>query len=107
MTAKLPRGIPLDVSGTSRASKIIDFGRINVKVSFSDLYATNQTVEEDVIHRIRELIRSSKFIGGEDLDKFEEEFAAYAQMRFCAGCANGTDALLVALKGLNIGHGAT
>ena len=78
-----------------------------MKVSFSDLYATNQTVEEDVIQRIRELIRSSKFIGGEDLDKFEEEFAAYAKMRFCAGCANGTDALLVALKSLNIGHGDT
>lgn len=62
-------------------------------------------VEEDFINRLRELIRGSKFIGGEELENFEKEYADYAKTRFCSGCANGTDALLVALKSLGIGHG--
>ena len=76
-----------------------------VKVSFSDLYATNQQVEEDIIDKLRDLIRNSKFIGGEELEKFENEFSDYTRTKFCSGCSNRTEALLIGLKSLDIGHG--
>lgn len=76
-----------------------------MKVPFSDLYASNSKIEDDALRRMRELIRSSDFIGGEEITHFESEFADYAGTRFCAGCASGTSALTVALMSMDIGRG--
>jgi dTDP-4-amino-4,6-dideoxygalactose transaminase len=62
-------------------------------------------VEDEVLVKLGDLIKNSRFIGGEELELFEHEFAEYAENSFAAGCANGTDALVVALMALNVGHG--
>ncbi len=47
----------------------------------------------------------SWYIGGEEDKSFETAFAEYCGARYCVGVGNGLDALMLALKALNIGKG--
>ncbi len=49
------------------------------------------------------VIHGGQFIGGEEVDKFAVEFANIADTPYCIPCANGTDALEIALTSLGIG----
>lgn len=51
------------------------------------------------------LLASSSFIGGEEVATFESGFAEYLGAGGCVGVANGTDALTVALRALDVGPG--
>jgi dTDP-4-amino-4,6-dideoxygalactose transaminase len=51
------------------------------------------------------VVSGSAFILGEEVERFEEEFAAYCGTRHCVGVASGTAALTVALKAAGIGAG--
>lgn len=48
---------------------------------------------------------NSWYIEGEEDNAFENAFAKYCNINYCVGCGNGMDALLLALKSLNIGEG--
>lgn len=52
-----------------------------------------------------ELIRSGEFTLGPYVEHFEAEFAKFVGADYCVSTNNGTDALLLALKALNIGRG--
>ena len=52
-----------------------------------------------------EVLRSGLYIGGPNVTSFEEEFAEYAGAKYGISCGNGTDAIVLALRALNIGHG--
>ncbi len=52
-----------------------------------------------------EVLRSGQYIGGTHVTAFEEEFAAYEGAKYGVSCGNGTDALVLALRALNIGAG--
>lgn len=47
----------------------------------------------------------SWYIEGEEGKKFEEMFAQYCGAKYCVGCGNGLDALMLSLKALGIGEG--
>lgn len=49
---------------------------------------------------------SGWYVTGPELEKFESEFAAYCGVAFCAGVANGTDAIELALRALELPTGA-
>jgi dTDP-4-amino-4,6-dideoxygalactose transaminase len=51
------------------------------------------------------VVRASSFILGEEVERFEEEFAAYCGSRTCVGVASGTAALTLALTAAGIGPG--
>ena len=51
------------------------------------------------------VLRSGGYIGGAEVKAFEEEFAAYEGAKYGISCGNGTDALVLALRALNIGEG--
>ncbi|MBM3949703.1 MAG: DegT/DnrJ/EryC1/StrS family aminotransferase, partial [SAR202 cluster bacterium] len=51
------------------------------------------------------VLAHGNFIQGKELADFEEEFAAYCGTRFAIGVANGTDALVLALKAVGVGPG--
>lgn len=72
---------------------------------FLDLGAMSDEVREEVLSGWAELTRSSQFVGGEAVSRFEEAWAAYCGTRFAVGVANGTDALHLALRALDIGPG--
>lgn len=76
-----------------------------VRVPFLDLQVSQRPLaqELDVLwHRITE---SSAFIGGAEVDGFEEAWALVCQTSHAVGVANGTDAIELALTALGIGPG--
>ncbi len=64
-------------------------------------------IRDEINETIKRIIDNTNFIGGSEIDSFESEFAAFCNTDFCVGCSNGTDALVLALKALEIGPGDT
>src|ERR1041385_340800 len=64
-----------------------------------------QTIKSEIDSAIENIITNSSFIGGEEVRRFESEFAAFCEARACVGVGNGTDALYLTLRALGIGLG--
>ena len=77
----------------------------SAKVPFLDLTAMSRDVEEALDVVWLQAKRSSSFIGGPLVERFEREWAAYCGRDHAVGVANGTDALELTLRALNIGPG--
>jgi dTDP-4-amino-4,6-dideoxygalactose transaminase len=54
---------------------------------------------------VLEVLRSGQYIGGATISRFEEAFAAACGVPHAVGCNSGTDALVLALRGLGLGPG--
>ncbi|MBI4517227.1 MAG: DegT/DnrJ/EryC1/StrS family aminotransferase [Deltaproteobacteria bacterium] len=74
-------------------------------VPITDLYAQYEELQGEIDAAIARVLRTSRFIGGEEVSGFEAEFAQYCGARFAIGVGNGTDALRLALQALGIGRG--
>lgn len=68
-----------------------------------DLVAQYKSIRKEIDKAIAGVLRKGRFIGGEEVRKFEVEFANIANTPYCIPCANGTDALEIALLALGIG----
>lgn len=75
-------------------------------VKFLDLATQYQTIKQEIDTAIHDVIAKSAFIGGEYVNQFEQEFAAYTQVEHCIGVANGTDAIEIAIEALNLPQGS-
>lgn len=75
------------------------------KVPYVDLVRQHEPNKEPLREALDRLLRSGQFILGEEVEKFENQFAAYIGVKHTIGVGNGTDALFLALKALNIGPG--
>jgi dTDP-4-amino-4,6-dideoxygalactose transaminase len=62
-------------------------------------------IKPEIDRAIQGVLESGWFVLGEQGKAFEAEFAAYCGVRFCVGCASGTEALALALMALGIGAG--
>src|SRR5512136_1148908 len=78
-----------------------------MNVPFLDLATPHVELEEELIAVVRKALRSAHFIGGEEVESFEKEFATYCGVPHCVGVSSGTDALRFALIGAGIGKGDT
>lgn len=76
-----------------------------VAVPFADLYAQYQSIQPEIDRAITGVIRTSAFIRGEHVQRFETEFAAMHGGAHCVSCANGTDSLYIAMRSLGIKPG--
>jgi dTDP-4-amino-4,6-dideoxygalactose transaminase len=74
-------------------------------VPFVDLASQYLTIKEEIDKAISNVIETSSFIRGPHVEKFENDFAEKIGMKHCISCANGTDAIYIALKALNIKSG--
>jgi dTDP-4-amino-4,6-dideoxygalactose transaminase len=74
-------------------------------IPFADLYAQYLTIKDELDAAIAEVIRTSAFIRGSHVEKFELEFAAAIGASHCVSCANGTDALYIAMRALGLKPG--
>lgn len=54
---------------------------------------------------ILSVARSGFYIGGTEVENFEEEFAVYVGAKYAVSCGNGTNALVIAMRALEIGEG--
>ncbi len=75
------------------------------KINFVDLKRQYQSIEEEIGLAINRVLEKTNFILGDEVDKFEQEFADFCQIKFCVGVASGTDALFLSLKALGVGPG--
>jgi len=76
-----------------------------VKIPFVDLYAQYQSIRPEIDAAIADVIAQSAFIRGAHVDKFERAWAETLGVKHCVSCANGTDALYVAMRGLGVKPG--
>jgi dTDP-4-amino-4,6-dideoxygalactose transaminase len=60
---------------------------------------------EPYFDEMRELIAQGAFTLGEPVAQFERQFAAYCGLPHAVGVASGTDALMLALQAVGVGHG--
>ncbi len=72
-----------------------------MKVKFTNLYKIIPN-KKAVFSKINNLIKNSKFVGGEEVLKFENNFSNFTGAKYCVSVGNGTDALEIAVKSLNL-----
>jgi dTDP-4-amino-4,6-dideoxygalactose transaminase len=74
-------------------------------VPSADLQLQYQTIKAEIDAAISAVIRDNAFIRGPFVDAFEREFAAAVDIKHCVSCANGTDALYLAMAALKVKPG--
>ncbi len=76
-----------------------------MKIPFVDLHAQYVTIKQEIDRAIAEVIAQSAYIRGPHVDAFEEAWARTLGVKRCVSCANGTDAIYIALRGLGLKRG--
>jgi dTDP-4-amino-4,6-dideoxygalactose transaminase len=74
-------------------------------VPLLDLRAQHATIRDEVVAAMMETVDSQLFILGAAVEKLERQVAELSHTKYAVGCASGTDALLLALRALDIGRG--
>jgi dTDP-4-amino-4,6-dideoxygalactose transaminase len=74
-------------------------------VPFFDLTRQYRLIEDEVLAVTRRVYEGGRFILGEEVSAFEEEFAAYCGVRYAVAVGSGTDALRLAMKAAGIEEG--
>ena len=72
----------------------------------NDIRRQNHAVADDIQTAIRRVFDRAWYILGPEVEAFEREFAAYCGVPHCAGVGNGTDALELALRALDLPAGS-
>jgi dTDP-4-amino-4,6-dideoxygalactose transaminase len=76
-----------------------------MNVPLIDLHAEYISIKSEIDHVIADVIAKSAFVRGPHVEAFEENFAAAMGARHCVSCANGTDALYIAMRALGLRAG--
>jgi dTDP-4-amino-4,6-dideoxygalactose transaminase len=76
-----------------------------IKVPFADLYSQYLKIQPEIDAAISQVIRESAFIRGHFVDEFESNFARAIGAQNCVSCANGTDAIYIAMRALGVRPG--
>lgn len=76
-----------------------------MSVPFLDLGEAYRKVQAELESAILTSLRSGWYIGGQDVETFEQAYATYTETQHCVGVANGLDALHLALVAMGIGAG--
>lgn len=74
-------------------------------IPFVDLRAQYLSIKDEIDEAIQRVILNASFIGGEEVKRFEDNFARWLGIEFFIGCANGTDSIEILLKSMGIGPG--
>lgn len=75
-------------------------------IKLVDLNGQHDRLRGELDTAIKSVMDSGAFINGPEVQAFEEELAAYLDIPCAVGCANGTDALQLALMTLNLPRGS-
>ena len=76
-----------------------------MNIPFVDLRAQYENIKPEIDAAIFDVIAQSAFIRGAHVDRFEKAWAEIIGVRHCVSCANGTDALYIAMRGLGLKQG--
>ena len=75
------------------------------EIQLMDVKRQHDEHSEEYEKAVINVLRSGRYIGGENVEKFENEFSKYVGTKYAISCGNGTDSIVLALKALNIGPG--
>ena len=76
-----------------------------MKIPFVSFLPMEKELNDDIRSAFDRVFTSSRYIKGKEDETFEKAFAEYCGVKYCVGCGNGLDALMLALKALDIGEG--
>lgn len=74
-------------------------------MQFRDLAKQYQVLKSDIDKVMLDVASGAHYIMGPQVKELEQELAAYTGVKHCLSCANGTDALTLALKAWGVGPG--
>ena len=74
-------------------------------MEFRDLKKQYQVLKEDIDKKVQSVCASARYISGPEVKELENQLAEYVGIKHCVTCANGTDAITLALKVWGIGEG--
>lgn len=74
-------------------------------MQFRDLKKQYDTLKPSIDASIADVVNNTSFISGPQVKELEDKLAEYVGVKHCITCANGTDALTMALMAWNIGPG--
>lgn len=74
-------------------------------IPLSDTKTQYQNLKYEIDAAIAEVLERSWFVLGQEVEKFEREFAKFLGAKYAVGVANGTDAISLALKACGVGPG--
>jgi len=75
------------------------------RLPFMDLTRQHAPIKRELLKCFSDALDTCRFIGGQELEAFEIEFASFVGTRYCVGVNSGTDALRFALLALGVGPG--
>lgn len=73
-----------------------------MKVPFVSLAPMERELDTEIRAAFERVYSSSRYIRGKEAEAFEKEFAKFCNTDYCVGVGNGLDALMLALKALDI-----
>lgn len=76
-----------------------------MRIPFFSFDGMHQSMRDDMIAAFGRFYDTNWYVLGKEVQAFEEEFAAYSEIKHCVGVANGLDALHIALQTLDIKEG--
>ena len=71
-------------------------------IKFYDIYKQDKNIHNQFLKELKIHFKKSDFILGNSVEIFEKKFSKFTKSKFSISCANGTDALYLALKCLNL-----
>lgn len=74
-------------------------------VPLLDLKAQYEPLRDEILREVTRVLDSQRWVLGPEVDALEKELAPYCGSQFAIGCANGTDAIFLALLALEVGPG--
>lgn len=76
-----------------------------MNIPLVDLQWQHEIIATQVIEGWQRVVASAEYVLGSEVSKFEEEFASFSDVRHCVGVGNGTDAIELALRAVDVRHG--
>jgi dTDP-4-amino-4,6-dideoxygalactose transaminase len=74
----------------------------NNKIKNFDLNIQTKKIKKEIMNKIENIIDNGSYTLGKELEDFENNFAIYNKTKYCVGVSNGTSALKIAFKSLNL-----
>ena len=71
-------------------------------IKFLNITKQDKPIKKKIIKNINNVINKNNFILGDFVEKFEKDFALFCNAKFAISCANGTDALTISLRILDL-----
>jgi UDP-2-acetamido-2-deoxy-ribo-hexuluronate aminotransferase len=78
---------------------------MSATIPFIDLKTQYQALKSDIDRRIQAVLDHGQFILGPEVEDCEKRLAAFTGAKHAITCASGSDAIMMALMALDIGHG--